>query len=109
MKEQTIFVADDGSRFDNQEDCIKWESINGHLRLLEDYFQDIPGRIDVLKPLIEHMDPYLEKYAGTEKGDFYNYLIGPDPEPKIRLKHLEILMKIMNFIFYGSCDPCVGD
>jgi len=55
------------------------------------------------------MDPYLKKNGRMEFGDFYDYLLGRDPEPKVRIKHLEILMKTMNFIFYGSCDPCVGD
>jgi len=109
MKEQTIFVAEDGSRFDNQQDYIKWEKISGNLGLINEYFRDgiIPeGRLQPLKDL---MDPYLKKNGRMEFGDFYDYLLGRDPEPKVRIKHLEILMKTMNFIFYGSCDPCVGD
>ena len=40
MKEQAIFVAEDGSRFDKQADCIKWEKISENLGLINEYFRD---------------------------------------------------------------------
>ena len=27
MQEQTIFVSEDGERFDNKEDCLEWERL----------------------------------------------------------------------------------
>ena len=55
-----------------------------------------------LQPLKDLMDPYLKKNGRMEFGDFYDYWLGRNPEPKVRIKHLHILMKTMNFIFYGS-------
>ena len=109
MKEETVFVSNDGARFASKEDCYKWEKISGNIALLRDYMGSDSVPRESLKPLKDLCDPYFAENARIGFSDFDDYLMGSDPEPKVRLKHLEILQKMMNFIFYGSCDPCVGD
>ena len=36
MQEQTIFVAEDGTRFDNKEDCLEWDEISERVKILEE-------------------------------------------------------------------------
>ena len=108
MKESTVFIAEDGARFDSKEDCLKWEGISRNLELLRDCMESgvVP---ESLQPLKDLCDPFFYENGRIEYADFDGYLCGNYSEPKIRLKHLEILQKMMNFIFYSSCDPCVGD
>ncbi len=36
MKEQTIFVAKDGTRFDKKEDCLQWDESAERVKILEE-------------------------------------------------------------------------
>ena len=115
MKEETIFVAEDGSKFDNKEDCVKWESISRTMGAVDEYFRDMVCPSDDFEPLKELIDRYLED-LGLEIGELQMYFWSPvsgrcpEPtDPKVRIKHLELLMKILNYVFYGSINPCVGD
>ena len=39
MKEETIFVSNDGAKFESKEDCLKWEKISGNMETLDYYFK----------------------------------------------------------------------
>ena len=44
MQEQTIFVAEDGTRFDNKEDCLEWDEISERVKILEEAGQKMSDR-----------------------------------------------------------------
>ena len=116
MREETIFVSNDGAKFESKEDCLKWEKISGNMETLDYYFKHGDHNKEDIQPLKELIESYLVE-NGLEIGEFQNYFwspvtprYSPDPTiPKVRIKHLELLMKTMNYIFYGSINPCVGD
>jgi hypothetical protein len=115
MKEETIFVSNDGAKFESKEDCLKWEKISENMGAIDTYARDGENRKDDFQPLKELIDSYLHEFS-VDMGEFQDYFhhpYGSDCEdtyaPKVRIKHLELLMKTMNYIFYGSINPCVGD
>ena len=42
MQEKTIFVAEDGTRFDNKEDCLDWDEISERIKILEKVDKYVP-------------------------------------------------------------------
>ena len=36
MQEKTIFVAEDGTRFDKKEDCLQWDESAERVKILEE-------------------------------------------------------------------------
>ena len=89
---------------------------SGDLETLDYYFRHGDHNKEDIQPLKELIESYLVE-NGLEISEFQEYFWSPhnrsrapDPTlPKVRIKHLELLMKTMNYIFYGSINPCLGD
>ena len=75
MQEQTIFVSEDGERFDNKEDCLEWERLRPIIKATADIgfgereeAQDVFWwRLDISQEDIEkgYIFPFLEWLYGN--------------------------------------------
>ena len=113
MQEKTIFIANDGTRFERREDCLKWDAISERVEKLmharrelqagmDAQFWDLPPGLRDLKTLL------YEFFSSEENTDVFlgTYFL---EEPEKRLKNFQALNLLSNYIFYGAANPRVGD
>ena len=67
MQEQTIYVSDDGRRFDTAGECQEWEEILPILRRLRKKLWD--AQANLMRTEMKFGDDYIQKQIGIECTD----------------------------------------
>ena len=67
MKEQTIYISEDGRRFDSAEDCQEWESRLVVVRRVRQRLWD--ARVKYLREENHVGEQWIERHYGTEYSD----------------------------------------
>ena len=104
MEEKTIFVAEDGNRFDKKEDCLQWDEIAERVKLLEEI--DLVAYVDEweVPEGIEDQKEWIFAFLyGNRKNLFFWEKVQDPPE---RLENFRCLNYLTNFNFYWQANPC---
>ena len=108
MKEETIFVSDDGSRFESKEDALLWDQISHRVRLLkgeEEHLSDLP---DGFRTVSGDTRQYLIDFLANRR-DLDVFFAQDGLESRWLLERLKTFNYLTNYIFYGDANPCDGD
>ena len=106
MQEQSIFVSDDGSRFETAEDALLWDEIYARVKELKD--EDLSGQ-NVLPEGLQEVSgdtrEYLEGFLASyrQRQDLFAQ---EGLESRWLLERLKTFNYLTNYIFYGSANPC---
>tara|TARA_R100000655_G_scaffold2433_1_gene9562 strand:- start:6592 stop:7443 length:852 start_codon:yes stop_codon:yes gene_type:complete len=108
MKEETktIFVSDDGSRFETKEDALLWDQIFHRVKDLKKWGVDCKKN-DLPKELLELKDvkDVFNRYLPNSK-DIEVFFSEDELEGHKQLDRLRSFNYLMNYIFYESPHPC---
>ena len=103
MKEATIFVSDDGSRFETKEDALLWDDICERVKdLKEGTAEELPiGLQELTGDTKEYLVGFLANWREKES------LFAQDGlESRWLLERLRTFNYLTNYIFYGAANPC---
>ena len=103
MKEETIFVSDDGSRFESKEDALLWDEISERVKRLKDETgRALPeGLQEVSGDTREYLEGFLANYLEMD-----TLFAQEGLESRWLLERLKTFNYLTNYIFYGSANPC---
>ena len=100
MQEKTIFVAEDGTRFDNQEDCLEWDEIFERVKELKEWGGEKEKLPEGLQEEKEIVGDFLDDLDNSET--FFGCYIEANQE----LDRYRAWNYLSNYVFYGSANPC---
>ena len=106
MQEQSIFVSDDGSRFETAEDALLWDEIYERVKDLKE--EDLSGENELPEGLQEvsgdtreYLEGFLANYLEMD-----TLFAQEGLESRWLLERLKTFNYLTNYIFYGSANPC---
>ena len=103
MQEQSIFVSDDGTRFETAEDALLWDEISARVKILEEAPNEMWDRW-VPPEGLKNQKEWVHSFLGNGRND---YFLGDRlDDPSERLENFRGLNYLTNYIFYGSANPC---
>ena len=107
MKEETIFVSDDGSRFDSKEDALLWDEISERVKGLKSYEAEPFGKElpEGLQEVTGETREYMEQFLSNTR-DLDVFFAQDGLESRWLLERLKTFNYLTNYIFYGAANPC---
>ena len=103
MQEQTIFVADDGTRFETAEDSLLWDEISERVKILVEAEQHMWDKWIPPEGLKDQKE-WVHSFCCDSRNDYFLGKYNEDPSE--RLENLRGFNYLTNYIFYGSANPC---